>query len=543
MKRIYFIIILCFTVAVSFAQRDTTKRQSIDITSSYKPVLRNAVKINFSAAQLNADSSKTVGPYSIPQQNLFYTYQPVSLKPLALQQDTTLELGLRNFLKAGIGNYSTPYFSAGVSFGDGKKQLVNVYADYISSKGTIKNQDYADFNVKAAGSFFTDKNEVYGGAAVRQQDYNLYGYDHVAHDYSKDDVLQRFQNVKLNAGIRNKELNESGINYDPNLEINIFNNRNKVTENSLVVNAPVYKTFNDVFTVKVTAKADITSYKSKDLTTNVSFNNNIFSIAPELMYVSPESSFNIHGGITPAWDNSKLSVLPNIYGELKLKQLPFLLQAGLVGRLIKNSYQNLTAINPYLQTLDVQNNTKEIEFYCGIKATAGDHFNFNAKASYLSYTNLPFFVNNTTDQKSFLISNESSVKDLRVHGDLSYIKQDKFTITAGITFNGYTAMKDNDRAWGTVPVELSASLRWWAFKQLLIKGDYMAFSGGPVLLSNNTDATLTGGNDLSAGIELVINKRFSAWLNLNNIFDNKYQRWLNYPVYGLNILGGVTFKF
>jgi len=530
-------------VAVSFAQRDTTKRQSIDITSSYKPVLRNAVKINFSAAQLNADSSKTVGPYSIPQQNLFYTYQPVSLKPLALQQDTTLELGLRNFLKAGIGNYSTPYFSAGVSFGDGKKQLVNVYADYISSKGTIKNQDYADFNVKAAGSFFTDKNEVYGGAAVRQQDYNLYGYDHVAHDYSKDDVLQRFQNVKLNAGIRNKELNESGINYDPNLEINIFNNRNKVTENSLVVNAPVYKTFNDVFTVKVTAKADITSYKSKDLTTNVSFNNNIFSIAPELMYVSPESSFNIHGGITPAWDNSKLSVLPNIYGELKLKQLPFLLQAGLVGRLIKNSYQNLTAINPYLQTLDVQNNTKEIEFYGGIKATVGDHFNFNAKASYLSYTNLPFFVNNTTDQKSFLISNESSVKDLRVHGDLSYIKQDKFTITAGITFNGYTAMKDNDRAWGTVPVELSASLRWWAFKQLLIKGDYMAFSGGPVLLSNNTDATLTGGNDLSAGIELVINKRFSAWLNLNNIFDNKYQRWLNYPVYGLNILGGVTFKF
>ena len=71
----------------------------------------------------------------------------------------------------------------------------------------------------------------------------------------------------------------------------------------------------------------------------------------------------------------------------------------------------------------------------------------------------------------------------------------------------------------------------------------MAFSGGPVLLSNNTDATLKGGNDLSAGIELVINKRFSAWLNLNNIFDNKYQRWLNYPVYGLNILGGVTFKF
>ncbi len=543
MKRIYFITILCFTGAVSFAQRDTTKRQSIDITSSYKPVLRNAVKINFSAAQLNPDSAKAISPYTIPQQNLFYTYQPVSLKPLALQQDTMLELGVRNYLKAGIGNYSTPYFSAGLSFGDGKKQLVNVYADYISSKGDIKNQNYSGFNLKAAGSFFTAKNEIYGAAAVKLQDYSLYGYDHVAHDYNKDEVLQRFQNIKLNAGFRNKDKNESGINYDPNLEINMFNNKDKVQESSLLVTAPVSKTFADVFTVSVTAKADITSYKTKNLAENVSLNNNIFSIAPELIYVSPESLFNIHAGITPVWDNGKLSVLPNIYGELKLQDQVFLLQAGLVGRFIKNSFQNLSAINPYLQTDSIQRNTKEIEFYGGIKATMGDHFNFNAKASYLSYTNLPFFINNKTNQQLFYVSNERSVKNLRIHGDLSYISQDKFTVTAGLTFNGYTGMKDNDRAWGTVPVELNASVRWWAFKQLLIKGDYMAFTGGPVLLSDNTDATLKGGNDLSAGVELVINKRFSAWLDVNNIFNNKYQRWYNYPVYGLNILGGVTFKF
>ena len=191
----------------------------------------------------------------------------------------------------------------------------------------------------------------------------------------------------------------------------------------------------------------------------------------------------------------------------------------------------------------MQRNTKEIEFYGGIKATLGDHFNFNAKASYLSYTNLPFFVNNKTSQELFYVSNESSVKNFRIHGDASYISQDKFTATAGVTFNGYTGMKDNDRAWGTVPVEINASLRWWAFKQVMIKGDFTAFRGGPVLLSDGTDATLKGGNDLSAGVELMINKRFSAWLDVNNIFNNKYQRWLNYPVYGLNILGGVTFKF
>src|SRR2546425_7060418 len=89
----------CFLRFNSFAQRDTTKKQTIDITSSYKPVLRNAVKINFSASNLNADTSKPAIQYSIPAQNLFYTYRPVSLKPLALEHDSALELGSRNYLK------------------------------------------------------------------------------------------------------------------------------------------------------------------------------------------------------------------------------------------------------------------------------------------------------------------------------------------------------------------------------------------------------------------------------------------------------------
>ena len=119
--------------------------------------MRNAVKINFSASHLNADTTTPNLTYSIPAQNLFYSYQPISLKPLALQQDTNLYLGLRNYVKVGFGNFSTPYVSAGFSFGDGKKFLANVYADYISSKGKILYQDYSRLNVKATGSLFYAK--------------------------------------------------------------------------------------------------------------------------------------------------------------------------------------------------------------------------------------------------------------------------------------------------------------------------------------------------------------------------------------------------
>lgn len=544
-KSFFLITVASLFSLLSFAQKgrgDTTKRQTIDITSSYKPVLRNAVKINFSATHLNADTSKSVGAYNIPAQNLFYTYQPVSLRPLAITQDSVLDLGLRNFLKVGFGNYSTPYVSAGFSFGDGKTSLLNVYADYVSSKGTaIRYQDYSLMNIKAAGSYFTEKNELYGSASIRQQDNYLYGYNHLAYNFSKNDLLQRFQNINLTAGFRNKTINETGINYNPNIDINIFSNQNKVTENSLAATVPVEKTFADAFTIKASAKAAITTYTSKNLVTNVKLNNNIYSIAPELIYAKP--LFNIHAGVTPAWDNGKLTVFPNIYGEAKLQDKIFLVQAGYVGRFIKNNFQYLSSVNPYLQTVSIQQNTKETELYGGIKATLGSHFNFSAKASWIVYNNLPFFINDTADGKTFTINNESKVYDFRIHGDMGFISQDKFTITGGLTFNGYNGMKDNDRAWGTIPVELNASLRWWAFKQVLIKSDFMAFSGGAFLLKDGSDIKLGGGTDLSAGLEFAINKKFSAWLDINNIFNNKYQRWNAYPVYGLNILAGAIIKF
>jgi hypothetical protein len=540
----YFALLLTVSLTGShlFAQKDTAHRQTIDITSSYKPVLRNAVKINFSATHLNADTSRSVLSYNVPAQNLFYTYQPVSLRPLALEQDSIPDLGLRNYLKAGFGNYSTPYLSAGFSFGDGKKSLLNIYGDYVSSKGSaIANQDYSSFKIKAAGSYFTDKNELYGSAAVKQQDYYLYGYDHALHNYNKSDLLNRFQTINLHAGYRNKDVNETGINYDPNVDISLFTNSNRSVENSLVITAPVYKTFADAFTIKVTAKADITTYTSKDLVNNVKISNNIFSLAPELIYAKP--LFNIHAGVTPAWNYGKLTVFPNIYGEAKLQDKVLLLQAGIVGRFIKNNLQYLSSVNPYLQTLSAQLNTKETEIYGGIKATMGSHFNFSAKASWIIYNNLPFFINDTTDGKTFAISNDSRVYDFRIHGDMSFVSQDKFTITGGLTFNGYNGMKENNRAWGTIPVELNASLRWWAFKQVLLKGDFNGFSGAAFLMKDGTDVKLSGGTDLSAGLEFAINKKFSAWLDVNNIFNNKYQRWYNYPVYGLNILGGVIIKF
>jgi hypothetical protein len=200
--------------------------------------------------------------------------------------------------------------------------------------------------------------------------------------------------------------------------------------------------------------------------------------------------------------------------------------------------------NPYLAPMFVQLNTKETEIFGGIKASIAKHFNFSAKAGLVTYKNLPFFVNDTAlDNKSFRISNEASVQNLRIHGDFSYINQDKFSLNGGITFNGYTLMQSNAKAWHTIPLEITASLRWWAVKTVLFKSDLRVFEGSNYLAKGNTAKSLKGGTDLSAGVEVKLNKKVSVWADANNLFNSKYERWKNYEVYGANFVGGFLLHF
>ena len=541
-KLLVFLIANCLLPIVTFAQIDTAKKQTIDITSSYKPVLRNAVKINFSASHLNADTIKPKMNYTVPSQNLFYAYQPISLRPLALQQDTNLYLGIRNYIKVGYGNYSTPYVNAGFRFGDGKKMLVNLYANYISSKGKISNQDYTQLQIKANAIFFTPKNEVYVGAQLSQNNNYLYGYNHSLYTFKKDSVRQQFQDLVLTGGVRNTTSGEYGISYNPNITVINFTNKNKVNESTVIANTPITKTFGDAFMLKIDAKADITSYTTKNLASNIKFSNNVFQIAPSIAISSPR--FSINAGIVPTWNNGVFVWLPNVFAEAQVKEKTFLIQAGWIGRYTKNTYRNLTALNPFLTTIPFQKNTKEIEYYGGIKATVGKHFSFNLKGGIVSFNDMPLFINDTaTDNKAFNISNEKSVQSLRIHGDLSFINQDKFTLTAGLTFNGYTLLQSNAKAWNTVPMEITSSLRWWAFKQVLLKADLYAFSGGNYLTKGNKAQSFSGGTDISVGAEFKVNNRFSAWIDINNIANQKYQRWHAYEVYGLNLLGGIRVSF
>jgi outer membrane receptor protein involved in Fe transport len=132
---------------------------------------------------------------------------------------------------------------------------------------------------------------------------------------------------------------------------------------------------------------------------------------------------------------------------------------------------------------------------------------------------------------------------LNFGGELGYNIEEKFSLITSLSFNQYTGLKNNDKAWGLLPLELNAAMRLQIIKDLWLKGDLFAWSGPQYLKKDGDNGKLDGAFDLNAGLEFKITKNINLWTQFNNIFNKEYQRWNQYPVYGFNFVGGIVFSF
>src|SRR5688500_11139401 len=228
-----------FSCGFGALAQDTSKRRTIDITSTFKPVLREAAKINFNAAPPVADTTKPRLTYNIPSHNLFFTYQPAELKPVALQQDSLTAWQYSNYIKVGIGNVHQPFLKAGFSFGDGKNTFFNVFADHYTSKGDLPFQKNSLTSVSAAATYKTLNNHQWNaGLGFSSDDYFLYGYKPDSLKFAKEQLRQRFQTIEGKVQFRNILPTEFGLSYNPSVRVSVFsdNHSAKASESNTVVN-------------------------------------------------------------------------------------------------------------------------------------------------------------------------------------------------------------------------------------------------------------------------------------------------------------------
>lgn len=517
---------------------DTSAPKVVTITSAFKPFLKDAAKVNFTAATPVIDSSKIPVAYTIPSQNLFFLYQPVSIKPLALAIDTGFIWENDQYVKVGAGNFSTYYGEAAFSFGDGKHSITNIRGNFLTSTGHLYAQQAAKWGVDLLTIFNTKNNHEWTAHPFYQSS-TQYQYG-TGVSYPKDMLLQRFSTVGLELGMQNKTANSFGITYHPQISAGRFFDNREAHENYLLIKAPVSKSFGKIYSFNLGLTADISTTTFPLIPNPLVINNNLYYLNPSIQFKTP--NVKINAGIQPTWDNKTFSLLPDLTAEAKFPEINLSLEAGWQGYFQKNTYRSLANFNPWIGTPSSLKNTKINEQFAGVKGTQGDHFTYHARVSLLTLDNQPLFTNAVGDGRMFNVVYDTSIKAVRLHGEIGYTDQEKLSITAGANFTQYSAGVSYPKAYGLLPLEVTGSLKWKILKDLQVKSDVFVWDGAQYLgITGAGKAKAVA--DLNLGAEFTVMPRLNLWIQMNNLLNTSYQRWNQYYVMGFNVLGGVVYSF
>ncbi len=545
--RLTFLIVLAGTAFSVQGQqhapvKDTVlKGTTIEVLQAYKPQVKQAHKPEWVPQLPAPDTSHHIENYNdVPQQSLYFTYTSLPLRPLALGKDDNIR-PFPNYVKLGAGNLNTIYLDAGIGGIYDKDYETGIHIHHLSQKGSIINQQSSLSGIEAEGVMHKQTFDWHGAINAERNQYSDYGYRHDLYKYSSDTVKQVYTTIRAIADMKNKGDSTDQFLYHPSVNGSVFMAKPNSTETNFGFEVPLTYKLENAIQLHVNVSGSFANLKT-DLG---SYSNNYLGIQPGLSF--DNNIFKGHLLIDfIAGKDSKNYVLPDLLVKYKLPQKGSAIFAGMHSDFRQNTYEQLANDNPYLYSLSgggfhiVQSRSNE--FFAGIEGGTHDHFSYSGRLSYWLYKNLPTYLNDFGDQKQFYVLFDSSVSALSLQLAVRYKEATKWS--AGITgdfrhfSNGTYAY-----AFGIPSSKITGDFVIKPLPKLTITA-YLSLQGGiysrDISGHNNMLKTFA---DLGGNAEYQIIQRLSAFLQINNIFNDKYQRWLGYQAYGINIYGGLRLKF
>ncbi|MFZ9661746.1 MAG: hypothetical protein ACO29O_07705, partial [Chitinophagaceae bacterium] len=138
---------------------------------------------------------------------------------------------------------------------------------------------------------------------------------------------------------------------------------------------------------------------------------------------------------------------------------------------------------------------------------------------------------------------EELAKALQLHGEVGVIEAERFSLVSKFNWYKFTKLKTEAKPWGIIPLEFTTVFRWNMFKGVWLTSDFFLWEGSLYTNRLGNDGRNKAAFDLNAGLEINLTKNFSVWSSFNNVFNNKYERWHQYPNFGFNMLGGLRIRF
>ncbi|MBC8046536.1 MAG: TonB-dependent receptor [Fimbriimonadaceae bacterium] len=533
------IILIVFVLAVFSANKINAQvgGEEVDVVVGYNPILADAVKVDIQGEIPKTGSKPDTLSYNVKTDLFKVAYRPLKVNPIALPKDKPEELE-NVYAKAGFGTQITPLLEAYINSNRSDKYNFGIYGKYISSQGALENQDFSDLDVGASAKFFFNKkiavplNIFYNNDVL-----HYYGYNNedTVLSFTSKEVKQRFDYFGFNTGFENIVENTVKIDYKIRGGFTRINDINKYNEINPFVSAFVETQLENGHETGGTLLIDHYQYNGPN-----DYKNTIIGVKPHYNIINDDWSvkaafeFNID-------DNGEFKPLPDAEFSKDLIGDKLVFIVGADSYLKRNSFKNLTDENPFLADTIVFENSVFYEYYGGIRGSTYGNFSFNLKGYIKDIKDMVFFVNDSNDLKRFdIIYDDAKITGVNV--ELSYFTAGKLRILGAVNAFAFSDLSI-DKPLHTPTLDWTFSTDYHFNKKLQAGFDVFGANKSYALLPGNTIETIDGTVDINFAATYKYSKYFNLFVQVNNIMGTKYERFYNYPGYGFQALGGLSFSF
>lgn len=575
-KKLY-IAAAVLTSVIAQAQVDKDKTigtEEVSITSSYKPTVQDAFKINDNPLVDDQEvSEKKKISYNIFSFPVASTFQPDKGEAAGVDQDT-LPNYLNNYALLGYGNFNTLRAELGIVENVGKNSYVGGIIQHRSSGGGIEGVPVDDgYSRSKLDLIFgnktetTDWNLMFGANTSK---YNWYGIQKELvglpeANYNNIDVTQKYQDVHVGGQVAFYK----GALESIDTKYTYFWDDLSSKESRFYFK-PKFNLEFPKQTVHINAIVDYVNTQFSDdrvFNQDHQYNYLVLAAEPSIKFFKDNYSVELGAGVgyingnAQGESDNSVVVYPKIKANVDL--VPDIVQAymGADGGVKQNSYQQLTDENPFVApTLELMPTKTNYDVYAGVKGKLYHNVSYNVKASYKAEDQKALYTLNTINEykvspldyeygNAFDVRYDL-VKTLTGFGELTFDLKNVDINVYG-EYNSYTLDTESvaynmPEARVGVKVHVDFTPKVFAGMHLYYVGqreDEVRVFNATTQNITRTPVELESFTDFNVNVGYRPNEQWTIFLNGNNLFNQNYQRFANYKVQGLQVLGGVMYKF
>ena len=571
MKEVKYIAAVLFLTQMALAQKkdDNIGTEVVNVVKPYTPTISDAFKVKETPTLDDEETQKKENiKYNIFSFPVASTFAPAKGKAAGVDKSPEEKI-FSNYLTLAAGNYGTAQAELFVTQNVSNTDYFGGMLRHSSSQGGIDNVVLDDkFMNTALDLTYGSRTKTINWNAdlgYKHQIYNWYGIPSGAISDAVIETIdeqQTYQTLYIGGRLGlNSILKESTVKFSR------FWDAFGSAENRFVAKPSLEF---DIVEQKI--KADfVVDYISGSFDQDISGNPGYqygftnFGFQPSVKIQKDDLTVNAGVGFfysaAQEGGESKFFIYPQVTGSYRVVGDLMIFYAGIEGALKQNSYNDFVQENFFVApTLGVAPTDQKFDVYAGLKGKLANSVSYNIRGSYLSEENKPLFKHygydeNNPNTEGYTFGNSfnvlyDNVKTISFFGELKADFSKNVTFGVNGTFSSYT-MDTLDEAWNLPGIQIGANLdvnitpKWYAGTSLFFVGERKdQFIRSSVLIDYPIqNVTLDSYFDLNAHVGFKYSERLTFFLKGNNLANQDYQRWLNYPVQGIQVLGGASYKF